>query len=94
MRYLQRYWTTPLRGKDRIIINTPEAEHRSCGIANVGIAGIKPADLAKRLLEEHSVFTVAIDGAGVQGCRITPNVFTTTGELDHFISALETLASS
>lgn len=94
MRYLQRYWTTPLRGRDRIIINTPEAEHRSCGIANVGIAGIKPADLAKRLLEEHSVFTVAIDGAGVHGCRITPNVFTTTGELDHFISALETLASS
>ena len=94
MRYLQRYWTKALRGKERIVINTPEAAHRSCGIANVGIEGIKPGELAKKLLAEHGIFTVAIDGAGVHGCRITPNVFTTTDELDKFISAIQILASS
>jgi selenocysteine lyase/cysteine desulfurase len=49
--------------------------------------------LAKRLLEEHRIFTVAIDGANVHGCRITPNVYTTTAELDIFVKALKTMAA-
>jgi selenocysteine lyase/cysteine desulfurase len=52
-----------------------------------------PADLAKRLLDEHKIFTVAIDGANVFGCRITPNVYTSTKELDVFVKALKTLAA-
>jgi selenocysteine lyase/cysteine desulfurase len=48
--------------------------------------------MAKRLLDEHKVFTVAIDNANVQGCRVTPNVFTTTNELDVFVRALNDLA--
>jgi len=93
LRYLQQYWTSRVRNHPRIIINTPADSIRACGIANVGIEGIKPGDLAKRLLDEHKVFTVAIDGANVHGCRITPNVYTTTEELDRFVHALKTLAS-
>ena len=93
MRFLQEYWTSKVRHVPRIIINTPVESHRACGIANVGIEGIKPGDLAKRLLEEHKVYTVAIDGANVHGCRITPNVYTTTDELDQFVVALKKLAS-
>jgi selenocysteine lyase/cysteine desulfurase len=93
MRFLQEYWTSKVRNVPRIIINTPVESHRACGIANVGIEGITPGDLAKRLLEEHRVYTVAIDGANVHGCRITPNVYTTTDELDQFVTALKKLAS-
>ena len=93
LRFLQQYWTTKVRNVPRIIVNTPAESHRACGIANVGIEGIKPGDLAKRLLDEHRVYTVAIDGANVHGCRITPNVYTTTDELDQFVKALKTLAS-
>jgi selenocysteine lyase/cysteine desulfurase len=49
--------------------------------------------LAKRLLEEHKIYTVAIDNANVQGCRITPNLFTTTSELDALVRALKKLAA-
>ena len=93
LRFLQEYWTSKVRNVPRIIINTPAESHRACGIANVGIEGINPGDLAKRLLEEHHVYTVAIDGANVHGCRITPNVYTTTEELDQFVVALKKLAS-
>jgi selenocysteine lyase/cysteine desulfurase len=93
LRFLQQYWTTKVRNVPRIIMNTPAESHRACGIANVGIEGIKPGDLAKRLLDEHRVYTVAIDGANVHGCRITPNLYTTTDELDQFVKALKTLAS-
>jgi selenocysteine lyase/cysteine desulfurase len=93
MRYLQQYWTSRVKNVPKIIINTPTDDKRSCGIANVGINGMTPADLAKRLMEEHKIFTVAIDTANVHGCRITPNVYTTLEELDAFVAALKKLAA-
>jgi len=93
LRYLQQYWTSRVRNHPKIILNTPADPKRSCGIANVSIEGMKPGDLAKRLLEEHKIFTVAIDGANVFGCRITPNVYTTIAELDQFVAALKKLAA-
>lgn len=94
MYFLQNYWTSKVRNLPKIIINTPAEANRSCGIANVGIEGILPADLAKRLMTEHKIFTVAIDYANVRGCRITPNLYTTTQELDSFVLALKTLAKA
>ena len=89
LRYLQRYWTEKVSDHEGISVNTPIESHRSCGIANVGINGMKPAEMAKRLMKEHKIFTVAIDYANVHGCRITPNVFTSTKELDVFVDALK-----
>lgn len=93
LRYLQEYWTKQVREVSKIVINTPKESYRACGIANVGIEGIKPADLAKRLMDEYKIFTVAIDYANVKGCRITPNVFTTVAELDVFVKALKEMAA-
>lgn len=92
MRYLQNYWTDQVRNIPGILINTPKDPARSCGIANVGIEGMKPSMLAERLMKDYQIFTVAIDYANIHGCRITPNVYTTTTELDHFVTALKTLA--
>ena len=93
LRYIQQYWTSRVKNVPKIIINTPTDDKRSCGIANVGIAGMTPADLAKRLMDEHKIFTVAIDTANVHGCRITPNVYTSLEELDAFVAALKKLAA-
>jgi selenocysteine lyase/cysteine desulfurase len=93
LRYLQRHWTEKVRGARRIVVNTPEAPDRSCAIANVGIDGMAPADLAKALFDKYRIFTVAIDGAGVHGVRVTPQVFTTTAELDGLVKALTAIAA-
>ncbi len=92
MRYLQRYWSDQLRAVKNVVVNTPIDAHRSCGIANVGITHMKPTDLAKNLMDEFKIFTVGINRENVQGCRITPNVYTTTDELDSFVKAIKTLA--
>lgn len=92
LRFIQNYWVDKAIRIDHVLLNTPKDKSRSCAIANVGIKGMKPADLSKKLLNEHKIWTVAIDGAGVHGCRITPNIYTTTNELDQFISALSALA--
>ena len=93
LRYLQQYWTTKVRGLPKIVMNTPSDPRRTCAIANVGVTGIAPGDLAKVLLEKYKVFTVAIDGAGVHGVRVTPQVYTSSGELDTFVAALKELAA-
>ncbi|MCF8341947.1 MAG: aminotransferase class V-fold PLP-dependent enzyme [Chitinophagaceae bacterium] len=91
LRYLQLYWTSKVRNLPNVVLNTPAEESRSCGIANVGIKGMKPALLAETLLKKYKIFTVAIDYANVQGCRITPNLYTTTKELDVLVQALREL---
>ena len=91
MRYLQQYWTSRVRTLPNVIVNTPEDPTRACGIANVGIQGMMPAALAETLLKKYGIYTVAIDGANVHGCRITPNVFTRLSELDVLVKALKEL---
>lgn len=94
LRYLQNYWTNKVRQLPHVVLNTPAEPARSCAIANVGIEGLKPKDLAERLLREYKIWTVAIDGAGVHGCRITPNIYTTLAELDTFVKAITEIAAS
>jgi len=93
LRFLQNYWTTKVRPLPRVRLHHPADPTKSCAIANVGIEGIKPSVLAERLMKEYKIFTVAIDGGNIHGCRITPNVFTTLKELDVLVKAISELAS-
>jgi selenocysteine lyase/cysteine desulfurase len=91
LRFLQNYWTSKVRDLPHVIINTPSDPARACGIANAGIKGMKPSDLAEKLFKNYKIYTVAINGAGVHGCRVTPNVFTSTAELDVLVKAFTEL---
>ena len=45
-------------------------------------------------MDKYKIFTVAIDYANVRGCRISPNIFTTTNELDIFVEAVKDMATT
>ena len=92
LRYIQRYWSDQVRDVPGILVNTPKDLNRSCGIGNVGVQNIKPADMGRILMEEYKIFTAPIDGAGVKGSRISPNVYTSENELDQLVSALKKMA--
>ena len=94
MRFLQRYWSDKLRNFNNVVVNTPEDFRRSCGIGNVGINNMAPSNMAKVLMDKYKIFTVAIDYANVRGCRISPNIFTTTNELDIFVEAVKDMATT
>jgi len=96
LRFLQKYWTDKVRNIPNVVVNTPVEAARSCGIANVGIKGMKPAVLAETLLKKYKIFTVAIDSAeaNVQGCRITPNLYIMPQDLDVLVKALGELAGA
>ncbi|MEE3108951.1 MAG: aminotransferase class V-fold PLP-dependent enzyme, partial [Pseudomonadota bacterium] len=76
LHFLQRYWSEQLRAAPGVVVNTPADPARHGGIGNVGLERWDPRDLAKTLLEEHRIFTVGIDRPGVQGLRVTPNLYT------------------
>ena len=92
LRYLQQYWTKQIRNFPKVDIATPEQPERACAIANVGIKGMKPKDMANILFKKYGIYTVAIDNAGVHGCRITPNIFTNLRELDTLAAAVTDMA--
>ena len=92
MRFLQRYWSDKLRNVKNVIVNTPLDINRSCGIGNVGLTNISPSKMEDLLFQKYKIFTVAIDYANVKGCRISPNIFTTTKELDSFVNAVKELS--
>jgi selenocysteine lyase/cysteine desulfurase len=92
LRYVQHYWSDQIRDDQRFELNTPTDSARSCGIANVGVRGMEPNELSKRLLNDHGIWTVAINRPGVKGCRITPNIYTSEQELNQFVDALHKIA--
>ena len=92
MRFLQRYWSDQLRNIKNVVVNTPIDIQRSCGIGNVGLTNISPSKMERILFDKYNIITVAIDYANVKGCRISPNIFTTTEELDTFVEAVKEMS--
>lgn len=92
LRYLQHYWTDKVRSNLNITLNTPRAEQRSCGIANVAVKSLEPGALGEKLFKEYRIYVAPVDRPGVKGCRITPNIYTTPRELDQLVKALTELA--
>lgn len=91
--YLKSYWLDKVIHLPRLVINSPDQKHRTCAIANVGIKGMGPEELANRLYEDFGVFTVAIQHKDFQGVRVTPHLYTRISHLDQFVHALEMLAT-
>src|SRR5215813_4282480 len=92
LRYLSRYWMNRLKDVPKIRFNTSFDSNQSCAIANVQIEGTKSTDVGNYLFNKHHIFTTPIVHEEFQGIRITPNVYTTLGELDRFCDLMETIA--
>jgi len=92
LRYLSRYWMNRLKDIPKVRFNTSFAPEQSCAIANVQIEGMNPSAIGSYLFDKHRIFTTPIIHEEFQGIRITPNVYTTLGELDRFCNVMEKIA--
>ena len=65
----------------------------SIGITTIELPGVLSDNLQKRLRERHRILTQSMAGNArapeIRGLRITPNVYTTPGEIDRLIAALK-----
>ena len=92
LRYLSRYWMNRLKDVPKIHFNTSFDPAQSCAIANVQIEGLNPSAVGTYLFDKHRIFTTPIIHEEFQGIRITPNIYTTLGELDRFCNVMESIA--
>jgi len=92
LRYLSRYWMNRLKDVPKIGFNTSFDPNQSCAIANVNVAGVEPTAIGSYLFAKHHIFTTPIVHDEFKGIRITPNVYTTLGELDRFCELMEMIA--
>ncbi|EAZ82913.1 aminotransferase class V-fold PLP-dependent enzyme [Algoriphagus machipongonensis] len=94
LRYIQKYWSDQVRDLPGVVVNTPLEPKRSCGIGNVGIEKIEPNEMAKILMDKYKIYTVGINGSGVRGCRISPNVYTSENDIDQFVRAIKEMSGN
>lgn len=92
LRYLARYWMNRLKDVPKVRFNTSFDNNQSCAIANIHIEGTDPSAIGTYLFDKHRIFTTPIIHHEFKGIRITPNVYTTLGELDRFCNVMETIA--
>jgi len=92
LRYLSRYWMNRLKDVPKIGFNTSFDPNQSCAIANVKVEGVDPTAIGSYLFNKHRIFTTPIVHDEFKGIRITPNVYTTLGELNRFCDQMEQIA--
>jgi selenocysteine lyase/cysteine desulfurase len=89
LRALRDRWARALAAEEpRVHVRTPLDDPRSGAIALVEIEGLDPVPLAQWLWARHRIVTSPVSFGGVTGLRMTPNVFTTTQEIDLATDAL------
>ncbi len=89
LRYLRDRFMRRLAGQPRVRVHTSFDPAMSCGIGNLQLEGVDSAALAKHLFDTRRIIVVPIKHAEFEGLRVTPCVYTTTGEVDRFAEAIE-----
>ena len=92
LRHLSRYWMNRLKDVPKVRFHTSFDPGQSCAIGTVEIEGVEPGALGSHLMGAHRIFTTPIVHEEFRGLRITPNLYTTTRELDRFCDVMERVA--
>jgi len=86
--YLKNYWMEKVKGLPKVKLNTSLNPKWGCAIGNIGIEGKKPGELDSFLFDKYKIHTVGIEWENIHGVRITPNVYTTIGNLDLLVEGI------
>ncbi len=89
LRWLRDYWAQRVSKHERVKFHTNLDPAHSCAIATIEIEGVDSEALTNHLWARHKIIVTPILHEDFQGIRITPNVYTTTNELDIFCDAIE-----
>lgn len=90
--YLKNYWMNKVKDIPKVKLGTSMKPGFGCAIGLVSIEGKKPADLDNFLYNHYKVHTVGIEWENIKGVRVTPNVYTSTKNLDVLAEGIEKFA--
>jgi selenocysteine lyase/cysteine desulfurase len=86
--YLKNYWMTAVRDLPKVKFYTSLKPGFACAIGVIGIEGKQPGELDNYLFNNYKIHSTSLVWEKVAGVRITPNVYTTTKDLDKLIAGI------
>ena len=89
LRYLKDRWARRLEAQKGVRVLTPYDAQQSCGLALFSIEGMDHGKLGGHLWDRNRILVTPIEHDEFKGVRVTPNVYTTIGEIDMFCDAVE-----
>jgi isopenicillin-N epimerase len=90
LRYLFHRWAKRLEGLKGFRVLTSFDPQQSCALATFTIEGMDLNKLIGHLFNEHRIIVTGfVNFAGINGVRVTPNLFTTLREVDTFAEVVE-----
>ncbi|MBS1948418.1 MAG: aminotransferase class V-fold PLP-dependent enzyme [Bacteroidetes bacterium] len=92
--YLKNYWMEKVKDIPKVKMGTSLKQGFGCAIGSVRVEGKKIADLENYLFDKYKIHTVAIEWENIHGVRVTPNVYTTTKNLDLLVEGIERFAKA
>lgn len=90
--YLKTYWMSRVKDIPKVQLGTSMKQGFGCAIGLVNVEGKKPSELESFLLSNYKIHTTTVDWENLKGVRITPNVYTTTKNLDVLVQGIEKFA--
>ncbi len=92
--YLKNYWMERVQHIPKVKLKTSFKKDFGCAIGLVSVDGKKPGELDSYLWTNYKVHTVGIEWENISGVRVTPNVYTSTKNLDRLVEGIEKFAKS
>ena len=89
LRQLRSRWWNRLQEDTRIRLLTPAGPDEGGAIATFSIEGKKASEITTWLWDKRRIFVTPIVTETYEGVRVTPNVYTTSWELDVFCDAVK-----
>jgi len=93
LRFLKNYWCEKLAGNPKIKFYTSLKPEFSCAIATFNIEGWDAGDLSGQLFEKWKIHTTTSVHEGVNGVRVSPNVYTNLSDLDRLVDCINELVA-
>lgn len=94
LHYLKNYWFNKVKDIPKVKLHTSFLPKWGCAIGNVSVDGKKPGELDGFLLDKYRVHTVGIEWENIKSVRVTPNVYTTTENLDVLVEGIHAFATT
>lgn len=92
--YLKNYWMNKVKDIPKVKIHTSLKKEFGCAIGLVSVDGKEPSEMDSYLWNNYKIHTVGIVWENISGVRITPNVYSSTKNLDRLVEGIEKFAKS
>jgi selenocysteine lyase/cysteine desulfurase len=92
--YLKNYWMSAVKDTPNVKVHTSMKPGFGCAIGLVSIDDKAASELESALFSQYKIHATPISWENIKGVRITPNVYTTTRNLDVLVQGINALAKT